>query len=203
MPKDNSEEEKTSNTDTSNEDGPEESKEKKSTETQFHDNEIHTSTTTLAVNYLRPEELEISGYPKVCDTRLCFNRLQAGRINLNLPPDNWLRSNPFENLDGFNAKNYLENKFSSLRMAYDFSNLEPPVDVITAAKNIKKLLKLAITSGDGLSMFVHPIGKHRFLSKVVEKSFPRIRGTCYLRFKYDHLSLAKEQVLRGYYVLRI
>ena len=160
MPKDNSEEEKTtSNNDESKEDRQEESKDKKSPETQFPENEIHTSTTTLAVNYLTPDELKMSGYPTVCETRLCFNRLQAGRINLNLPPDNWLRSNPFENLDGFNAKNYLENKFSSLRMAYDFSNLEPPVDVITAAKNIKKLLKLAITSGDGLSMFVHPIGK--------------------------------------------
>ena len=183
MPKGNSEEEKTSNNDDSNidndskEDNPEESKEKKSADSLFPENEIHTSTTTLAVNYMTPEELKMSGiigYPKVCDTRLCFNRLQAGRINLNLPPDNWLRSNPFENLDGFNAKNYLENKFSSLRMAYDFSNLEPPVDVITAAKNIKKLLKLAITSGDGLSMFVHPIGKHLFYLKNLTTNFKTV-----------------------------
>ena len=44
-------------------------------------------------------------------------------------------------------------------MAFDFSDLEPPADVITAAKNIKKLLKMALTSNDGLSMFVHPVGK--------------------------------------------
>ena len=106
--------------------------------------EIHTFSTTLAVKA-----------PKISTS---LHRLQP-RIDLNLPPDNWLRSNPYENLDGFNTKHYLKDKFSSIRMAFQFSDLEPPADVITASKNIKKLLKMALTNNDGLSMIVHPIGK--------------------------------------------
>ena len=39
-----------------------------------------------------------------------IHRLQQRATNLNLPPDNWLRSTPFENLDGFNTKTYLEDR---------------------------------------------------------------------------------------------
>ena len=35
----------------------------------------------------------------------------------------------------------------------------PEVDVVTAANNIKKLLTLALTTSQGLSMFVHPVGR--------------------------------------------
>ena len=90
--------------------------------------------------------------------------------------DNWLRSNPYENLDGFNTKHYYENKFSSLRMAFDFSDLEPPADVITAAKNIKKLLKMALTSNDGLSMFVHPVGKQIIIFRIFKYKISSARN---------------------------
>ena len=40
-----------------------------------------------------------------------IRRLQQRATNLNLPPDNWLRSTPFENLDGFNTKIYLEDRY--------------------------------------------------------------------------------------------
>ena len=94
----------------------------------------------------------------------------------NLYLDNWLRSNPYENLDGFNTKHYYENKFSSLRMAFDFSDLEPPADVITAAKNIKKLLKMALTSNDGLSMFVHPVGKQIIIFRIFKYKISSARN---------------------------
>lgn len=81
-------------------------------------------------------------------------------MNLNNAPENWLRSTPFDNLDGFHAKGYTtETRFSSLRMAFDHLHMHPDVNVVTAANNIKKLLTLALTNSQGLSMFVHPVGK--------------------------------------------
>ena len=44
-------------------------------------------------------------------------------------------------------------------MAFDHLYKYPEVDVVTAANNIKKLLTLALTTSQGLSMFVHPVGK--------------------------------------------
>ena len=44
-------------------------------------------------------------------------------------------------------------------MAFDHLHQNPQVDVVTAANNIKKLLHLALTTSQGLSMFVHPVGK--------------------------------------------
>ena len=44
-------------------------------------------------------------------------------------------------------------------MAFDHLYKYPEVDVVTAANNIKKLLTLALTSSQGLSMFVHPVGR--------------------------------------------
>ena len=44
-------------------------------------------------------------------------------------------------------------------MAFDHLHLYPTVDVVTAAVNIKKMLTLALTKSEGLSMFVHPVGK--------------------------------------------
>ena len=63
--------------------------------------------------------------PKI--TQNLISRLRQQATNLNLPPDNWLRSTPFENLDGFNSKGYAESKFSSLRMAFDHLHLNPQV----------------------------------------------------------------------------
>ena len=90
---------------------------------------------------------------------LFHSRLQQQALNLNLPPDNWLHSTPFENLDGFNTKGYTDSKFSSIGMAFDHLHKYPEVDVVTAANNIKKLLTLALTTSQGLSMFVHPVGR--------------------------------------------
>ena len=47
----------------------------------------------------------------------------------------------------------------SIGMAFDHLYKYPEVDVVTAANNIKKLLTLALTTSQGLSMFVHPVGK--------------------------------------------
>lgn len=108
--------------------------------------EIQSTTTTLAIKA-----------PTIATN---FSLLLTNLLtNLNNPPENWLKSNPFENLDGFNSRHYLDDKFSSIRMAFDYmiDHAEPPVDVITASKNIKKMLKLALTDNNGLSMFVHPV----------------------------------------------
>ena len=50
-------------------------------------------------------------------------RLQQQALNLNLPPDNWLRATQFENLDGFNSKGYTDSKFSSIGKAIKSSGL--------------------------------------------------------------------------------
>ncbi len=49
------------------------------------------------------------------------------------------------------------------RMAFDHLHLHPTVDVVTAGNNIKKLLTLALTDSQGLSMLVHPIGRSLLL----------------------------------------
>ena len=51
------------------------------------------------------------------------SRLQQQALNLNLPPDNWLRATQFENLDGFNSKGYTDSKFSSIGRAIKSSGL--------------------------------------------------------------------------------
>ena len=52
-----------------------------------------------------------------------YSRLQQQALNLNLPPDNWLRATQFENLDGFNSKGYTDSKFSSIGKAIKSSGL--------------------------------------------------------------------------------
>ncbi len=63
------------------------------------EDEIPTSTKTLA---LRAPKIHTS-----------IQRLRQQPLNLNHAPENWLRSTPFEDLDGFNTNP--ESKFSSLR----------------------------------------------------------------------------------------
>ena len=60
-------------------------------------------------------------------------RLQQQALNLNLPPDNWLRATQFENLDGFNSKGYTDSKFSSIGKAIKLSGLFDYLDKIRKA----------------------------------------------------------------------
>jgi len=80
----------------------------------------------------------------------------ARNTDLRQPPENWLRNE--RGTKGFVASHAIQSGFSSFKLANDFVDSMPDVDVISDAENIKKLLKLPY-SNSALSMVVHRIGK--------------------------------------------
>ena len=72
------------------------------------------------------------------------------------PPSNWLRSG--RKTKGFSTSSTAQTGFTSFKMANDFVDVMPDVDVISDGENIKKLLKLPY-SNSPLSMVVHRVGK--------------------------------------------
>ena len=122
----------------------------KDVDCEKREEEIRTSTTTLALETQR--------------NATHFTRLGM-ETDLNLPPSNWLRTAPpflppgLSMMTGFDPINPDEKQspFASFRMADEYIHLLGDVDVITASENIKKLIKAAISSG-GLSMMIHKIG---------------------------------------------
>ena len=71
-------------------------------------------------------------------------------------PKNWLRKGT--HTKGFVPSNHIQTGFSSFKLANDFVDCVPDVDVISSSENIKKLLKLPY-SNSAISMIVHRVGK--------------------------------------------
>lgn len=72
-----------------------------------------------------------------------------------MPPSNWLSNS----IDSYGLQHALCNAsgFASFQMAQMFPDCMGEVDVVTAAENIKHLLKLPYTSKSAVSMIVHRI----------------------------------------------
>ena len=92
----------------------------------------------------------------------------------------------------------------SIGMAFDHLYKYPEVDVVTAANNIKKLLTLALTTSQGLSMFVHPVGRsllidnfdiHKWLLNPQVRRKPRTsKGQLISECPFDVLNFPKKQL---------
>uniref|UniRef100_T1JH47 Erythroid differentiation-related factor 1 n=1 Tax=Strigamia maritima TaxID=126957 RepID=T1JH47_STRMM len=85
-----------------------------------------------------------------------YAELQSN-TDLNLPPANWLRK--VQCLGGYGTLDInTRNEFSSFHMANNFPDCIGEVDVVSAAENIKKLLKIPYSKAQ-VSMLIHRIGK--------------------------------------------
>ncbi|KAL5017442.1 hypothetical protein ScPMuIL_007031 [Solemya velum] len=87
-----------------------------------------------------------------------FSELQYN-TNLNVPPSNWLRSSSkLEQYVRDFSRQREQSVFSSIQMAVNSPTLTGEVDVISDARNIKKLLKMPFSKSH-ISMMVHRIGE--------------------------------------------
>ncbi|XP_077861781.1 erythroid differentiation-related factor 1-like, partial [Saccoglossus kowalevskii] len=90
-----------------------------------------------------------------------FSKLEED-TDLKLPPANWLRSGA--NVTVHNTMGTSKTKFSSFGMANSCPDTVGDVDVISAAENIKDLLKIPFSKGQ-VSIAVHRIGRSLFLDE--------------------------------------
>ncbi|XP_048747467.2 erythroid differentiation-related factor 1-like [Ostrea edulis] len=102
---------------------------------------------------------EIKSVVRVKDPTLDFSPLMAilrPHTDLNKPPPNWLRRRPPPRPQS--ARQFFwPKRVSSFMMANDTLDLTGEVDVISQAKNIKKLLKMPFSSKSQISMMVHKV----------------------------------------------
>ncbi|XP_062611260.1 LOW QUALITY PROTEIN: erythroid differentiation-related factor 1-like [Saccostrea cucullata] len=102
---------------------------------------------------------EIKSVVRVKDPTLDFSPLMAllqPHTDLNKPPANWLRRRSLPQQQ--KTRQFLwPKRVSSFAMANNALDLTGEVDVISQAKNIKKLLKMPFSSKSQISMMVHKV----------------------------------------------